>query len=159
MRIASIHLNISFHQWSLGRKQWQKWVYNPSMKNKSNCCVTYTKERNLRRSRFPIRVIGRVRKTQAKNPEFGHTQGEILKKPAKKYLSIQRGMKLRKPSILVVNWVSSCLFFFLRASTGATYIFTASNCPTTIISLEPRALNAEFQHSMLRFNKMCLLCG
>jgi hypothetical protein len=45
-------------------------------------------------------VIRKVRKTQ--NPEFGHTQGEIKKKPAKKYISIQRGMKLRKPSILVV---------------------------------------------------------
>jgi hypothetical protein len=28
-------------------------------------------------------------------------------------------MKLRKPSILVVNWVSSCLSLFLSASTGA----------------------------------------
>jgi hypothetical protein len=48
-----------------------------------------------------IRVIRKVRKTQ--NPEFGHTQGEIQKKPAKQYISIQGGMKLRKPSILVVN--------------------------------------------------------
>jgi len=31
-------------------------------------------------------------------------------------------------------------------STAATYIFTAPNCTTTIISLEPRALNAEYQH-------------
>jgi hypothetical protein len=32
---------------------------------------------------------------------------EILKKkPSKKYISIQRGMNLRKPLILVVNWVS-----------------------------------------------------
>jgi len=47
----------------------------------------------------------KVRKTQHQNPEFGHTQGEIQKKkkPAKKYISIQGGMKLRKPSILVVN--------------------------------------------------------
>jgi hypothetical protein len=50
------------------------------------------------------RVIPKVRKTQHQNPEFGHTQGgEIKKNPAKKYISIQRGMKLRKPSILVVN--------------------------------------------------------
>jgi hypothetical protein len=48
-------------------------------------------------------VIRKVRKTQHQNPEFGHTQGEIQKKPAKKYISIQRGMKLRKTSILVVN--------------------------------------------------------
>jgi hypothetical protein len=68
-------------------------------------------------------------------------------------------MKLRKPSILVVNWVSSCLFFFLSASTAATDIFSAPNCTTTIISLEPCALNAEYQHFILRFIKMSLLCG
>jgi hypothetical protein len=45
--------------------------------------------------------MGKVRKTQHQNPEFGHTQGEIFKNPAKKY--IQGGMKLVKPSILVVN--------------------------------------------------------
>jgi hypothetical protein len=49
------------------------------------------------------RVIREIRKTQHQNPEFGHTQVEILKKPSKKYISIQGGMKLRKPSILVVN--------------------------------------------------------
>jgi hypothetical protein len=36
--------------------------------------------------------------------------------------------------------VSSCLSFFLTASTAATYIFTAPNCTTTIITLEPCAL-------------------
>jgi hypothetical protein len=45
-------------------------------------------------------------------------------------------MKLKKPSILVVNWVSSCLSFSLSASTANTYIFTAPNCTTTIISLQ-----------------------
>jgi hypothetical protein len=44
-----------------------------------------------------IRDIRKVRKTQQQNHEFGK------KKPAKKYTSIQCGMKLRKPSILVVN--------------------------------------------------------
>jgi hypothetical protein len=67
---------------------------------------------------------------------------------------IQGGMKLRKPSILVVSRVSSCLSFFLSASTAATYIFTAPNCTSTIISLEPCALNAEFQHFILRFHKI-----
>ncbi len=84
------------------------------------------------------RVICKVRKTQHQNPEFGHTQGEIQKKkPAKKYISIQQGMKLKKPSILVVNCVSSWLSFSLSAFTANTYIFTAPNCTTTIISLEP----------------------
>jgi hypothetical protein len=105
------------------------------------------------------RVIPRVRKTQHQNPEFGYTQGEIKKKTAKKYIRIWLGMKLRKQSILVVNWVSSCLSFFLSASAAATYIFTALNSTTTIISLEPCALNAEYQHFILRFIKMSLLCG
>jgi hypothetical protein len=55
-------------------------------------------------------------------------------------------MKLRKPSILLVSWVSSCPSLFLSAS-------TATNCTTTIVSLESCALNAEFQHFILRFNK------
>jgi hypothetical protein len=38
-----------------------------------------------------------------KTINFGHTQVEILKKPAKQYISIQWGMKLRKPSMLVGN--------------------------------------------------------
>jgi hypothetical protein len=48
---------------------------------------------------------------------------------------------------------------FVSASTAATYIFTAPTCRTTIITLEPCALNAEFQHFMLGFNKISLLCG
>ncbi len=97
------------------------------------------------------RVIGKIRKTQHQNPDFGHTQGEIRKKPAKKYISIQGGMKLRKPSIFVVNCVPSHLSFFRSASTAATYIFSAPNCTTTIISLEPCALNGEFSISYLKY--------
>ncbi len=66
-------------------------------------------------------------------------------------------MKLRKPSILVTNWVSSCLSFFLGTFTAATCICTAPNYTTTIISLEPCALNAGYQHFILRFIKMSLL--
>ncbi len=62
------------------------------------------------------------------------------------------------PPILVVNWVSSPLSFFLSASIAATYIFTAPTCTTTIISLKPCALDAEFQHFILRYNKISLLC-
>jgi hypothetical protein len=46
-------------------------------------------------------------------------------------------------------------FIFLSTSTTATYIFTA---PTTVLTLKPCALNAEFQHFILRFNKISLLC-
>jgi hypothetical protein len=47
------------------------------------------------------RVICKVRKTQYQNPEFGHTQGEILKNLQKSTLAFKRGVRLRKPSILV----------------------------------------------------------
>jgi hypothetical protein len=50
-----------------------------------------------------IGVIHKVRKAQHQNPRFGQTQGEIQEKPAKEYISTQWSMKLRKPSILVVN--------------------------------------------------------
>ncbi len=50
------------------------------------------------------------------------------------------------------------LYFFLSASTGATYIFTTPTCTTTIITSNC-ALNAEFQHFIPRFNKTSLLCG
>jgi hypothetical protein len=49
--------------------------------------------------------------------------------------------------------------FFLSASTAATYIFTTRTCTTAIITLLPCALNAEFQHFILRFNKILLLCA
>jgi hypothetical protein len=38
----------------------------------------------------------------------------------------------------------------MSAPTAATYIFTGRTCPITIITLEPCALNAEFQHFILR---------
>jgi hypothetical protein len=39
--------------------------------------------------------------------------------------------------------------FFLSASTAATYIFSAHNCTSTIISLEPCTRNAEYQRFIL----------
>jgi hypothetical protein len=36
-----------------------------------------------------IRVFCKVRNTQHQNSEFGHTEGEMKRKPAKKYISIQ----------------------------------------------------------------------
>jgi hypothetical protein len=52
-------------------------------------------------------VIRKVRKREHQNPEFGHKQGEIQNKPAKKYISIQGGS-------------FTLYFFFLSASTAAT---------------------------------------
>jgi len=45
------------------------------------------------------------------------------------------------------------LFFFLGASTAATYIFTALTCTAPKINFESCALNVEFQHFIPRFNK------
>jgi hypothetical protein len=58
-------------------------------------------------------------------------------------------------SILVVNWVSSCLSFFLSASTAstaATYTLATPTCTSTIISLESCALNTKFQHFILSWS-------
>ena len=41
----------------------------------------------------------------------------------------------------------------MRQSTATAYIFTAPTSRTTIITLEPCALNAEFQHFILDFIK------
>jgi hypothetical protein len=59
---------------------------------------------------IPNIVLRKVTKTQHQNPEFGHTQGEIQQKPAKKYISIQSGMKLKK-TINFGGELSFILFF------------------------------------------------
>jgi hypothetical protein len=46
----------------------------------------------------------------------------------KKNINIQGGLKFRKPSTLLVNWVSSWLSFVLSSSIAVTYIFTACTC-------------------------------
>ncbi len=95
-----------------------------------------------------ITVIHKVRKTQHQNPEFDHTQGEVKEKPAKKYTSIQRGIKLRKPSILVVKLSFILSFLFPERLHYRRYIYfhCAPKCTTTRISLESCALNAEYEH-------------
>jgi hypothetical protein len=42
------------------------------------------------------RDIRKVRKRQGQYPEFGHTHGEIQRKPAKKYISIQVGSETQE---------------------------------------------------------------
>jgi hypothetical protein len=69
-----------------------------------------------------ITDIRKFRKRQHQYPKFGHTQGEIQKKPANKYIiSIQGMVKLRKPSFFL--WFPEfhpVFLFFLIASTAAT---------------------------------------
>jgi hypothetical protein len=52
-----------------------------------------------------IRVLHKVRKTRHQIPEFGPKPGEIPKekKPAKKYISLQREVKLRNAPLFVPN--------------------------------------------------------
>ncbi len=53
-----------------------------------------------------IKISVKSGKDKGQYLEFGHTQGEIKKKPAKKYISIQGGwggLELRKPSFLMVS--------------------------------------------------------
>jgi hypothetical protein len=71
----------------------------------------------------------KLRKTQHQNPEFGHTQG---------CMAINFGGKL--------SFILSFIFPERRHCCCYIYIFTAPNRTATVISLEPRALNAEFQH-------------
>jgi len=88
------------------------------------------------------RDIHKVRKRQHQYPEFGDTQGETRKKPAKNYISIQGRGETHKT---ILSFTLSSLF---PERLHCCYIdFSA-----TIISLEP-----EFQHFILRFSKISLL--
>jgi len=111
----------------------------------------------------------KVRKTQHQNLEFGPKSGEIKNKPVKKYISIQVvkwrwGQGEFQNTTIFCGKLSFIVFwpplsFFLSASTAATYIFTAPSCTTIIITLEPCALNAEFQQFIPRFNEISLVCS
>ncbi len=59
----------------------------------------------------------------------------------------------------MVNWSLIVSFLFPEyLDCCYIYIFTAPTSTTIIVTLEPCALNAEFQHFILRFNKISLLC-
>ncbi len=67
--------------------------------------------------------------------------------------------KFKNPLIIMINWISPCLSFFLSASNTATYIFIVGTCTSIIITLEPYALNAKFQHFIPIFNKISSFYG
>jgi len=103
-----------------------------------------------------IRVFRKVRKTRHQNPEFGPKPGEIQKKPAEKYFSLQGGSNsemnhflcqtefhpVLTPSFLFPERLHCCYIYFC-----CSYMYNYYNY------LEPCALNAEFQHFVPRFNK------
>ncbi len=67
-------------------------------------------------------------------------------------------MKLRNATIflwqaesfIIMSWPRP-LSYFMSTSTLLAYIFTAPTCTTTIITLKPCALYAEFQHCIPKF--------
>jgi hypothetical protein len=79
------------------------------------------------------------------------------KKPAKNYISLQLGVKLRNAPLFVPNWVSTCfdpVFPFSWAPPLMLHIyFHCSYIYNSYNYLEPCTLNAEFQHFIPRFNK------
>jgi hypothetical protein len=83
------------------------------------------------------RVIRKVRQSGAENSQFQQIGHQTRNWEWKFYKMKEVGSKqLVFPPILVVNWVSFCVSFFLSACTAATYNFTAPTCTTTIITLE-----------------------
>jgi len=85
--------------------------------------------------------------------QFSHSLRKIIKNIETQVRSISfTREKLGKPSTLVVNWVSSCVSFFLRASSccyiyfHCSYLYNYYNYSLTLCT------NAEFQHFILRFN-------
>jgi hypothetical protein len=109
------------------------------------------------------RDLRKVSKRQHQYPQFGHTQGEIEKKPAKKYISIQLGVKLRKPSILMVPEFHLSFFFPERLHCcyidfHCSYLYSYYNSSRTLcIKCWDSAFRTEFQHFILRFSKIFLL--
>jgi hypothetical protein len=83
------------------------------------------------------------------------------KKPAKKYISLQEGVKLRTAPFLLGGKLSFILSFLFPERLQCCYMyFHCSHVYNYYIYLEPCALNAEFQqHFIPRFNKTSLLCG
>ncbi len=107
-----------------------------------------------------IRDIHKVRRRQQQYPEFGHTRCEIQKKPAKKYISIKGGggVKLRKPSILIVpEWTVSFFFperlHYCYIDFHCSYLYSYYNSSrTSCIKCWDSAFRTEFQHFVLSFS-------
>jgi hypothetical protein len=97
-----------------------------------------------------IRDIRKVRKDNTSTLSLVIHRVRLKKKLAKKYISIQGGVKLRKPSF---SWVSHCISVFSWAPPLLLHRFSLLLLvQVTIIPLEPCALNAEIQHFVLSFS-------
>ncbi len=100
-----------------------------------------------------IKVIHIVWYLGCENCQFWHNKVSNAELGMEFYKTKYLRLKLVFPPILVVNWVWSLLSFFLNASITAKYIFTTLTCTTIIITFKPCALDAKFQHFILRYQK------
>jgi len=104
------------------------------------------------------RVIHKVKnpETQHQNLEFGHTQGEIKKKNSKNTLALGGrgwgGGETQK----IINFDGKLSFMM---SLLLLHIFSLLYNYSTLNTLEPCALNDEFQRFVLSFIKIFLLGG
>jgi len=75
---------------------------------------------------------------------------KILKNKEKKYIGLQRGMKLSLTTNLVLNCVCFVHFFLERFQP----IIASAMCTVAINVLEPSAFNLEFQYFIPLFNNI-----
>jgi len=101
------------------------------------------------------RVILKVRRSGGENGQFRHNRASNSELGAK---SLQKEITETQTSFST-NFGSKLsfilCFLFPERLHCSTYIFTAPTCTTTIITLEPCALNTFIP----KFNKISLLCG
>jgi len=105
-----------------------------------------------------IIVFRKFRKSQHEYLEFGPKSGEIKKKPAKKYTSVQGGGGQTQKSttfcakLSFIRFLTSSFLFPERPYCCCIYLH-CSYMYNYYNYLEPCALNVEFQHFIFRFNK------
>jgi hypothetical protein len=95
-----------------------------------------------------IKVIRTGRRLGGENGQFRHNRASNVEP------GILQNKITRRQTSFPTNFAGKLSFIpsflSLTASAAAIYIFSIPTCTTTVITLEPYALNAEFQ----RFNLM-----
>jgi hypothetical protein len=87
----------------------------------------------LHTSNWKIEFVVKSGKHSTRTLSLVQNRVRWKKKPAKKYVSLQQGVKLRNARLSFIQFWPP-LSCFLSASTAATYIFIAPTCTTTIIT-------------------------
>ncbi len=105
--------------------------------SKRKCSPTFQGKKNIWRKFCHIRDLRKVRKRQHQYPEFGYTQGEIEKKNLRKSTLAFKpggrwGLKLRKPSILMVPEFHPVFLFPLSVDFHCSYVYSYYNSSRTL---------------------------